>query len=216
MYLRICSRKICEIVVSVRLAIAASSSFSWGKRRVPIVAIKNTLLSQIHAEQDSIIVQRCPTILENESALVLWLSLRHWNADGSFCSWREKRALARFSQIYVILICGIICTVYIIYYYIPVRTVLCGGRIDIFVWRILILRCGFTAHSGFTRRIFLEVDSFLVFIGVRTLIRRTGSGVKIIRVCVSPDQIAVDLQLAHVLIECRAADSSIILCMLGR
>ena len=39
------------MVVSVRLAIAASSSFSWGKRRIPIVAIKTTLLSQIVREQ---------------------------------------------------------------------------------------------------------------------------------------------------------------------
>ena len=165
--------------MSVRLAIAASSSFSWGKRRIPIVAIKTTLLSQIHAEQDSIIVQRCPTILENESILVHWLSIRHWNADGSFCSWREKRALARFSQIYVTLICGIICTVYIIYYYISVRTVLYGGRIGGFIWRTGILRCGFIANYGFASRIFLEIDTFFVFIGVRTLVRRTGGGIKI-------------------------------------
>ena len=204
------------MVVSVRLAIAASVSFSWGKRRIPIVAIKTTLLSQILAEQDSIIVQRCPTILENESALVLWLSLRHWNADGSFCSWREKRALARFSQIYVILICGIICTVYIIYYYISVRTVLYGGRIEAFVLRTRILRCGFTVHYGFTSRIFLEIDSFFVLIRVRTLVRRTGSGVKIKHIRMFPDQIAVNFQLAHVLIECRAADSRVVLCVLGR
>jgi len=171
------------MVVSVRLAIAASSSFSWGKRRIPIVAIKTTLLSQIHAEQDSIIVQRCPTILENESAWMHRFSFRHWNADGSFCSWREKRALARFSQIYVILICGIICTVYIIYYYIPVRTDLYGGRILYIILRTRILRCGFIAHSRFARRICLKLNPLLVFIGVRTLVRRTGSGVKIKRVC---------------------------------
>ena len=173
--------------MSVRLAIAASSSFSWGKRRIPIVAIKTTLLSQIHAEQDSIIVQRCPTISENESARMHRFSLRHWNADGSFCSWREKRALARFSQIYVILICGIICTVYIIYYYISVRTVLYGGRIFHFILRTRILRCGFIANNRFARRICLEFDSLLVFIGVRTLVHRTGSGVKIKYVGMFPD-----------------------------
>ena len=129
---------------------------------------------------------------------------------------REKRALARFSRISIPIICGILCPIYIIYYYISVRTELYGGRIEAFVLRTRFLRCGFIAHSRFARRICLEFDSLLVFIGVCTLVRRTGSGVKIVRVCVSPDQIAIDLQLAHVLIECRAADSGVILCMLGR
>ena len=114
-------------------------------------------------------------------------SLRHRNADGSLRSWREKRALARFSQIYVTLICGIICTVYIIYYYISVRTDLYGGRILYIILRTRFSRCGFVAHSRFARRICLEFDSFLVFIGVRTLVRRTGSGVKIKYVGMFPD-----------------------------
>ena len=164
------------------------------------------------------VVQRCLTVLPHKfipgvpctlgCILSFWISA----ALGVFC--REKRALARFSRIYVTLICGIICPLYIIYYYISVRTDLYAGRIEAFVLRTSILRCGFIAHSRFARRIYIELNSLLVFIGVRTLVRRTGSGVKIIRVCVTPDQIAVDLKLAHVLIECRAADSGIVLCIL--
>ena len=86
--------------------------------------------------------------------------------------------MARFSRIYVIPICGIICPLYIIYYYISVRTDLYGGRIFHFILRTSILRCGFIANYGFARRICIEFYSLLVFIGVRTLIRRTGSSVK--------------------------------------
>ena len=143
-------------------------------------------------------------------------ALRHWAADGSFCSWREKRALARFSPIYVTLICGIICTVYIIYYYISVRTVLYGGRIFHFILRTGILRCGFIVHYGFASRICLEIDSFFVLIGVRTLVRRAGCSVKIKHICMFPNQITVDFQFTHVLIESRATDSCVVLCMLGR
>ena len=96
---------------------------------------------------------------------------------------REKRALARFSRIYVTLICGIIYPLYIIYYYISVRTDLCARRISHFILRTRFLRCGFVAHSRFARRICLKLNPLLVFIGVRTLVRRTGSGVKIKRVC---------------------------------
>ena len=122
--------------------------------------------------------------------------------------------MARFSRIYVIPICGIICPLYIIYYYISVRTDLYDGRIFHFILRTSILRCGFIANYGFARRICIEFYSLLVFIGVRTLIRRTGSRVKIKNVGMLPNQITVDFQFTHVIIECRAADSGIVLCIL--
>jgi len=129
------------------------------------------------------VVQRCLTVLPHKSISSIprisgfWISA----ALGVFC--REKRALARFSRIYVTLICGIICPLYIIYYYISVRTDLCARRISHFILRTRFLRCGFVAHSRFARRICLKLNPLLVFIGVRTLVRRTGSGVKIKRVC---------------------------------
>ena len=127
-------------------------------------------------------VQRCLTVLPHKFIPGVPCTLRcilsFWISAALGVFPREKRALARFSRISIPIICGIIYPLYIIYYYISVRTDLYGGRIDSFVCRILILRCRFTAHSGFTRRIFLEVDPFLVFIGVCTLVRRTGSGVK--------------------------------------
>ena len=100
---------------------------------------------------------------------------------------REKRAKARFSRIYVTLICGIICPLYIIYYYISVRTDLYARRIFHFILQTRNSRGGFIANNRFTRWICLEFDFLLVFIGVRTLVRRTGGGVKIKYVCVFPN-----------------------------
>jgi len=100
---------------------------------------------------------------------------------------RVSAALGNFSRIYVTLICGIICPLYIIYYYISVRTDLYARRIFHFILRTRNSRGGFIANNRFTRRICLKFDFLLVFIGVRTLVRRTGGGVKIKYVCVFPN-----------------------------